>query len=119
MEKHCFQSILRLFLYSGLILALVQFNTIPVSGVEDSPEEQFSEIHRETETETCEETAALTSPSPEPIIEAVPTTSPETFPEPASTETTDPGALNINVSKNTLIKPITEKLLTKLMPGIK
>ena len=98
MEKHCFQSFLRLFLYSGLILALVQFNTIPVSGVEDSPEEQFSEIHRETETETCEETAALTSPSPEPITEAVPTTSPETFPEPASTETTDPGALQETIT---------------------
>ena len=98
MEKYCFQSILRLFLYSGLILALVQFNTIPVSGVEDSPEEQFSEIHRETETETCEETAALTSPSPEPITEAVPTTSPETFPEPASTETTDPGALQETIT---------------------
>ncbi len=110
MEKHSFQSILRLFLYSGLILALVQLNTIPVSGVEDSPEEQFSEIHRGTETETFEETAVPTSPSPETVptsspetfpetvTEAIPTSSPETFPEPASTETSKPAALQETIT---------------------
>ncbi len=82
MKKASGQSILRLFLSSGLILALIQFNTIPVFGVDENPEEQLSDINRDDETDEYEEFPTQIDTSPEP--------SPESIQDPVSTEEPKP-----------------------------